>query len=113
MSPEKLTAGEQKILRSAELIYISAASLWEIGILIAGRRIPRDEQMFQVPEGLELLPILPDHCREFATLPQHHGDPFDRMLVAQAQSERVPLLTRDRVIAAYGDQATILRYPDA
>ena len=43
---------------------------------------------------------------------EHHRDPFDRMLVAQARSERIPLLSRDRRIAAYGDEATILRFPE-
>jgi PIN domain nuclease of toxin-antitoxin system len=46
-------------------------------------------------------------------LPQHHRDPFDRMLVAQAQVEGLPLLTRDRTMSAYGEQAAILRFPSA
>jgi PIN domain nuclease of toxin-antitoxin system len=67
----------------------------------------------EVPNGYELLPIKPDHCKAVATLPRHHGDPFDRMLIAQAQKERTALLTRDRAIEAYREYAAIIRYPDA
>jgi PIN domain nuclease of toxin-antitoxin system len=49
----------------------------------------------------EMLPIGLDHASAAATLPQHHSDPFDRMLVAQAQSERLTIVTRDRRIPQY------------
>ena len=76
-------------------------------------RIEANMRLLDVSEGYELLPISPTHCRAFAGLPMHHRDPFDRMLIAQAQSEHVPLLTRDRAMMAYSEQATILRFPDA
>jgi PIN domain nuclease of toxin-antitoxin system len=55
-----------------------------------------------LPDGFELLPVLSDHCKALVALPRRHRDPFDRMLVAQARAERLPLLTRDRAIIAYG-----------
>jgi PIN domain nuclease of toxin-antitoxin system len=111
--PQSLTSGERNALEGADLRYISAVSLWEIAILLAKRRIPGDEQLLEIPQGFEMLPIAPAHCHMVMRLPQLHGDPFDRMLVAQAQSERVPLLTRDRAIALYREHATILRFPEA
>ena len=110
--PHSLTFGERGTIENADFRYVSIVSLWEIAILLAKRRIPGDEQLLETPQGFELLPIRPAHCRVAIGLPQHHGDPFDRMLIAQAQSERLPLLTRDRAIAAYSGHATILRYPE-
>jgi PIN domain nuclease of toxin-antitoxin system len=113
IGPEKLTAGELSAIESAQLRYVSAVTLWEFGILIGLGRIEPNERLLEVPSGYDLLPILPAHCKAYAGLPRRHRDPFDRMLVAQAQSEHLPLLTRDRAIAAYREQATILRFPEA
>jgi PIN domain nuclease of toxin-antitoxin system len=88
-------------------------SLWEIAILLGRGRIPGDDRLLEIPEGFDLLPVRPDHCKAFVGLPQYHRDPFDRMLIAQAQSEQVPLLTRDLAMTAYSEQATILRFPGA
>jgi PIN domain nuclease of toxin-antitoxin system len=113
LAPQYLTPGERNAMDGASVVYLSIASLWEIAILLGRGRIPNGtEQLLEVPIGLDLLPITPGHCKAAAKLPHHHGDPFDRMLVAQAQAEHIPLLTRDHTIAArYGGQATILRNP--
>ena len=113
IEPEKLTAGEHRLLVSAEVRYVSAASLWEFAILIGRGRIEADERLLEVPTGYDLLAILPAHCKIVARLPHLHRDPFNRMLVAQAQYERVPLLTRDRTMMSYREHATILRLPEA
>jgi len=102
IAPERLTAGERRTLDTARSCYVSAVSLWEIANLMALDRIAQDERLLVVPDGFELLPLLPDHCRSLVALPQRHRDPFDRMLVAQARAERLSLLTRDRAIIAYG-----------
>jgi PIN domain nuclease of toxin-antitoxin system len=52
--------------------------------------------------GLGLLPISPEHGAAVDRLPPLHGDPFDRILIAQAMSEPLVLVTRDRPVAAYG-----------
>ena len=102
VTPERLTTGERRALDDARACYVSAVSLWEIAILMALDRIARDPRLLAVPDGFELLPVLPDHCKALVPLPPRHRDPFDRMLIAQARAERLALLTRDRAIIAYG-----------
>jgi len=102
VTPERLTTGERRALDNARLCYVSAASLWEIAILMALERIAQDQRLLTVPDGFDLLPVLPDHCKALVALPRVHRDPFDRMLIAQARAEHLALLTRDRAISAYG-----------
>jgi len=102
IAPERLKPGERRALDDARSCYVSAVSLWEIAILMAADRVARDERLFAVPDGFDLLPVLPDHCRALLALPRRHRDPFDRMLIAQARAERLALLTRDSAIIAYG-----------
>jgi PIN domain nuclease of toxin-antitoxin system len=102
ISPEKLTSEERRTLDAAELRYISAVTLWEIAILISLGRVGKDERLLDIPEGFELLPILPGHCKVLTGLALQHRDPFDRMLIAQARFEQLSLLTRDSVILDYG-----------
>ena len=63
IAPERLTAGERRTLDDARSCYVSAVSLWEIAILIGLGRVAQDERLVAVPDGFELLPLLPDHCR--------------------------------------------------
>ena len=102
IAPERLTTGERCALDDARSCYMSAVSLWEIAILMALGRVTQDQRLLAVPDGFDLLPVLPDHCRALVALPRRHRDPFDRMLIAQARAERLALLTRDRAIIAYG-----------
>ncbi len=60
------------------------------------------------PTGFSLLPISGEHAARVADLPMHHKDPFDRLLVAQAQSEPLGLLSNDDVLRAYGDFVIIV-----
>jgi len=101
IAPERLTTGEQRALDDARSCYISAVSLWEIAILMTLDRIAQDQRLLAVPDGFDLLPVLPDHCRALVALPRLHRDPFDRMLIAQARAEHLALLTRNRAIIAY------------
>ena len=88
-------------------ILLSAASTWEIAIkwAIGKLELPGDpedvigEMMSQT--GVTPLPILHSHTLRVATLPHHHRDPFDRLLVAQAQLAGVPLITADPQVANY------------
>lgn len=94
---------------TTELLW-SPASTWELGIKIhLGKlrlHLPLDqfvaEQM--ASQSLTPLPIQHAHAARAAMLPPIHRDPFDRMLVAQAMAEDVPLLTADKELAAYGVQ---------
>ena len=111
--PGKLSAGERQELDTATTRYISVASIWEMAILMSLGRITGDPSLLDLPPGCELLPVHPAHCKVVIALPRLHRDPFDRMLVAQAQVENVPLLTRDARIQAYRGHASILTFPDA
>jgi PIN domain nuclease of toxin-antitoxin system len=102
IAPERLTLGERRALDRISPRFISAVTLWEIAILVTLGRVADDERLLDVPDGFELLPVLPHHCRALIELPRRHRDPFDRMLIAQARVEHLGLLTRDRVIIDYG-----------
>jgi len=102
IAPERLTTGERRALDDARSCYVSAVSLWEIAILMALDRLAQDGRLLAVPDGFDLLPVLPDHCKALVALPRRLRDPFDRMLIAQARAEHLALLTRDRAIIAYG-----------
>ena len=109
--PGWLRPGERRVLDGATVRYLSVVVFWEAAILLDLRRIENEPTLFDVPAGFEFLPIRPEHCRAITTLARHHRDPFDRMLIAQAKSENVPLLTRDSGIAAYRADAPILVNP--
>lgn len=95
------------ISRSAAGVFISAVSVWEISIKVPKGRLtlrePLDGYLPSLFEnGFRPLPINIAHALAIRTLPPHHGDPFDRMLIAQAQCERLTLVTVDPLISAYG-----------
>jgi PIN domain nuclease of toxin-antitoxin system len=100
----KLSPEERGALDAAELRFISAVTLWEIAILMTLGRVGSDERLLHPPDGFDLLPVRPEHCRALLALPRLHRDPFDRMLIAQARSEELGLLTRDKAIMEYGPQ---------
>ena len=91
---------------SSEL-YFSAASSWEITIKTVTRKLilpePPSEFVIRAIDlmALRSLDITHSHAFALAALPNHHRDPFDRMLVAQAQTEQLVLLTTDRVFERY------------
>ncbi len=86
------------------LPYFSSASIWELAIKQAkGKlKIPADLPEALLEEGFIEITMNSRHALDAAALPPHHDDPFDRMLVAQAFTERLTVVTRDARIAAYG-----------
>jgi PIN domain nuclease of toxin-antitoxin system len=103
LGPAALTLFEERRSR----LLLSAASSWEIAIktTLGKLDLPAVPERF-VPEqlaedGIDALAIEHAHALRVARLPTHHSDPFDRMLVAQAQLERCTLLTADPQILAY------------
>ncbi len=111
IAPRRLTADERQALDAAQSRHISAVTLWEIAILMSLGRVAREEQLFDIPDGFDLLPVRADHCKELLALPRRHRDPFDRMLIAQARSEHLALLTRDKAIIDYGaDGAQVVSF---
>lgn len=94
----------QAIGAAGAAVTVSAASLWEAGIKWAAGRLELsavDLLSEMVTNHFEELPVTGPHAIAAAALPRHHGDPFDRMLIAQAQLEGCRLVTRDRRISAY------------
>ncbi|MGI8903828.1 MAG: type II toxin-antitoxin system VapC family toxin [Solirubrobacteraceae bacterium] len=93
----------------ANEIVISAASVWELAIKLAVGRLEVDLDVLvtnvRKDRFTELLITL-EHARTAGRLPLHHGDPFDRMLIAQAQLEGLTIVTRDPLIQRY-DVATL------
>jgi PIN domain nuclease of toxin-antitoxin system len=92
---------------SRNTLYWSAASSWEVTIKYALGRLPlpdAPEQFLTAELGrnrIESLPIVDAHAFQAGLLPRHHRDPFDRMLVAQAQVEAFGLITNDSNIRRY------------
>ena len=84
-------------------VFVSAVSGWEIGIKKARGRLVAPDNLAAVVEEkrFEHFPLTFDHAERAATLPPRHRDPFDRMLIAQAQAEGLTLVTRDSRIPLY------------
>jgi PIN domain nuclease of toxin-antitoxin system len=106
--PDRFSEATRQLLRAPTVgLHLSVASVWELGIKLAAEkvRLPDTPARFYArslaEDLLTILPIQADHALLAAALPPHHRDPFDRMLVAQAQHERMTLLTADRELARY------------
>jgi PIN domain nuclease of toxin-antitoxin system len=87
-------------------IVVSIASLWEIAIkrALGKLRFAEDFEEVMAEEEFDLLDVTYAHLRELGDLPQHHRDPFDRLLISQSRTERIPIVTADPVFAAYGGE---------
>lgn len=85
-------------------IHVSVVSAWEISIKKSlGKLSAPDDILDLIGEaGFFWLPVTLDHIRALETLPHHHNDPFDRLLIAQARSEKMKILTTDKRILQYG-----------
>jgi PIN domain nuclease of toxin-antitoxin system len=96
------------IAETKNTVLVSAASAWEIAIKVRLGKLPAAAGLVsdfcgQVErEGFDLLVISADHGIRGSLLPGPHKDPFDRMLIAQAQAENLPVITNERVFEAYG-----------
>lgn len=107
-APDRLSSRARDLVVDAEhQLLFSAASAWEIAIKSAlGKLTLSAPPSVAVPElmtrsGVTALPVMHAHALSVSGLPPHHRDPFDRLLVAQAQLERVPILTADPQIGRY------------
>ena len=89
-------------------VAISTVSLWEIAIKSGLGKLRADPDLPQQLEaaGLQTLPITPAHAWAVRDLPQHHRDPFDRLLIVQCRAEQATLLTCDDAFDAYQDVVT-------
>jgi len=106
--PERLPLKIREALESsANQLWFSVASSWEIAIKYAAGKLPLPEEPADfVPkrlmrDGVETLAIEHRHAQQVARLPAHHHDPFDRLLIAQGQLEKIPIATVDPKFAKY------------
>lgn len=105
--PQISLAARQIIENTDNILYLSAASGWEIVIKarLGKLDLPDDAPEYVSEQialnAIQVLPIEMSHVLQVYTLPGHHRDPFDRLLVAQSQVEQLPILTVDPLIARY------------
>jgi len=103
---DQLSGQARKIISDSDnRIFMSCASQWEIAIKVSINRLtfPMDEMETElVKNGFEFLNITTPHIMRTTSLPLHHRDPFDRMLIAQAQSESLILISKDHIFPKYG-----------
>ena len=102
-NPTLSTSARSSITRARNMVFVSSVSIWEIGIK---KNLGKLETPDNLQEEIKLhrftpLPINYDHAELAGKLPDIHKDPFDRMLIAQAITERLRLVTRDEWIARY------------
>ena len=99
----RLSQRARSAIGEAEIVFVSAVTAWEAAIKAAlGRlRYPDTVESGAEASGFEKLSITLSHAERAGQLPRHHADPFDRMLVAQAQAEGLTLVTRDRRLQRY------------
>lgn len=108
--PDRLPARARRLI-AGEDVFVSAASIWEISIKTALGKLsadPAEVVAALAPAKFSELAVTTAHAARVAQLPPLHRDPFDRLLVAQALTEPMRLLTNDRALAAYGDIVTVV-----
>lgn len=107
LEPELLDPTWPEAISAADQAYLSVLSMMEIGILYNKKRLQISvEPSAFVLDGmnaLQLMPlgVTPQHALATAALPLHHGDPVDRLLIAQARCERLTIMTSDTIIPKY------------
>lgn len=103
LSPRVYAACENK----DNQLYLSIASIWEMQIKVDSGKLAFQQPLAEIIDhqtrenGITILPVSLPHLWQLATLPAYHNDPFDRMLVAQANADKLVLITADRHIARY------------
>ena len=107
-APEKLSAPARLALATrTKPFFFSFASIWEIAIKMSLQKLHLPEPLPVFVAGLQaygfrFLPMQVADAAVLLTLPRHHGDPFDRMLIAQAQQRGFELISSDGAFASYG-----------
>jgi PIN domain nuclease of toxin-antitoxin system len=102
----KLSKRARKLITDADDIFISSASIWEASIKVGLGKLDADVNLLVAEiaaSGFKELPVRAVHAALVRDLPDIHRDPFDRLLVAQALSEPLRLLTADSYLRAYSE----------
>jgi len=111
--PRLSPQAHELIAAPRNLIWVSAVSIWEIAIK---HSLGRGDMPISGAEALEyfrqsgyrMLCVSPEHAAAVESLPAHHQDPFDRLLVAQSLTEPLRLLTHDTTVARYSDTVILV-----
>ncbi len=100
---KRLQNHHQDVLNGGSELFVSIASIWEIAIKVSIRKLPMpDDLLDQInSSSINILPISPEHALAVSNLPHHHRDPFDRILVVQAQMENLTIMSMDKNIRLY------------
>ena len=108
---KNLSSQTRQMLLDAAEVFVSAASVWEIAIKVSLGKLEGDPSTFAAAisqSGFHELPISARHAARVYELPLYHRDPFDRLLIAQALSEPLQLLTADSVLCKYSELVTMV-----
>ncbi|MBI4956802.1 MAG: type II toxin-antitoxin system VapC family toxin [Myxococcales bacterium] len=106
--PARLSRRTRAAIARAQILVVSVVSPWELAIKQALGKVRLQRPLAHVVRALvddlaaSVLDVSLEHVLAVEALPAHHGDPFDRLLIAQAQVERLTIATSDRHFAAYG-----------
>jgi PIN domain nuclease of toxin-antitoxin system len=102
--PDRVGTEARAAIEMGTPVLVSAVVIWEVAIKRHLGKLDAPEDLLDQLEKAEvdLLPITPRHADRVAALAMHHRDPFDRLLVAQAQSDELLLVTADSDLADYG-----------
>lgn len=102
-APELSDTARAAIASGGNVVFVSAATIWEIRIkqAIGKLQIPAEFEQVLDEQGFDSLDVTSRHAHALADLPLHHRDPFDRILIAQARVERLRIVTRDVSFSSY------------
>lgn len=106
-----LSPSARATIGRAETVYASAVSIWEISIKAGLGKLRLDQRRFVeslYEAGIEPLPVTWEHAEAVRHLPDHHRDPFDRLLIAQAVSEPLRLMTADKELGRYSELVVVV-----
>jgi PIN domain nuclease of toxin-antitoxin system len=100
----RLGRAAREAIATADIVWVSTVSAWEVSIKCALGRLRLDEPfaVLLAADDFTELPVRLTHTTALDQLPAHHTDPFDRLLIAQATAERATIVTHDRAFEAYG-----------
>jgi PIN domain nuclease of toxin-antitoxin system len=107
----KLKQVARQAILAAEEVHVSAASIWEIAIKAGLGRLVGDAQAMLdaiAASGFRELPVSGRHAAAVQRLPSYHGDPFDRLLIAQAIAEPLHLMTADPTLTRYSELVQVV-----
>jgi PIN domain nuclease of toxin-antitoxin system len=106
----RLSGDARKMITSSPVVYVSAATTWEIEIKRAIGKLKAPENLEEELSASHFVPlaITVAHSIAAAKLPRHHDDPFDRMLIAQSSLESLTLVTSDKWLKDYGSHIHVV-----